>query len=216
MDKKQAMFIINKKPKEIRDVLALCDDIESGGDKKLQKNFYILLGLVYGEKQGIGVGRRLSEVYMDLTNQSSFLYSLKYTIVRRDGDPVDVSIKEVTHQGVSCTELYIIYRYEESLYHLPATEEDVQAAGLQIPGTYTEKPGSITPALSDPIPDNELEEAIYVIMKELGRDSLQTPPKNIIQKRFEYPEEQTIILDVPSVGRAAKNNILLRKNSYGR
>ena len=215
MDKKQAMFIINKKPKEIRDVLALCDDIESGGDKKLQKSFYILLGLIYGEKQGIGVGRKLSEVYMDLINQSSFLYSLKYTIVRRDGDPVDVSIKEVVHRGIPCTELYLVYRYEEILYHLPATEEDVQAAGLQIPDTYTEKPGSVTPALSDSIPDNELDDAIYVIMKELGKDPLQTPPKNIIQKKFKYPEEPVIIREKPSAVRAAKNNIL-RGNSYGR
>ena len=215
MDKKRAMFIINKKPKENRDLLKLCDDIESGSDRQLQKNFYVLLGMIYGKHEGMGVGRRLSEVYMELVSQSEFLYKLKYTIIKRDGKPVDVSIKEAVHRGAPCTELYIIYRYEGDLYHIPATEEDVKAAGLHIPDTYTEKQGSIVPALPDPIPDEELEEAIFVISKELGKSALQNPPENILQRRFRYPEELTVIQDAPAAGRAAKHNIL-RGNSNGR
>lgn len=189
MDKRKAMYLINKKPKEIRDILRLCVDIESDGDGQKRKNLYILAGLIYGKP---GVGKKLAEVCYELEDQQEYLYSLKYTVIRRDGEPVNVSLKEVRYHGAMCSELAIIYRYEGDLYHLPATEEDVASAELNLPDTYTEQAGEVKPAPQEPISDAELEEAIYIIRRELGKDLIQKPPMNILEKTFRIQENNIL------------------------
>jgi len=181
MDRRRAMYIVNKKTKEIRDIMRLCRNIDSDDDEVRRKSFFLLMRLLYGRP---GAGKRLAEIYKELRTKKNWLYQLKYTVVHRDGKPVDVTLKPVTHNGMPCSELTIIYEYETDLYHLPATEDEVDAAGLVMPKSYTDAAGSMTQAPWDPIPDEDLEEAVYTIMKVLGDDPLQTPPDNIMKELF--------------------------------
>lgn len=183
MDNRRAVYIVNKKTKEIRDVMRFCRNMMSDTDETRKKSFVLLLRLMFGKS---GAGERLNAVYKNLKKEKDRLYQMKYTVVHRDGKPVDVALKPVIQKGVPCSELSVIYEYETDLYHLPGTESEVTAAGLVMPKTYTDMAGTMTPSLWEPIPDEDLEEAVFTIMNIIGDDQIQTPPNNILKKCYGY------------------------------
>ena len=55
-----------------------------------------------------GADEKLASLQKKLMRQKAMLYSLKYTLVRRDGMPMGVSRKETCNGA----ELYLLIRYE--------------------------------------------------------------------------------------------------------
>lgn len=175
MNLREAMFIINKKTKEIRDFLSFCEDFKEDAQKR--KHFRILMRMLCVPETDV----RLDTLRKKLIQQKAWLYALKYTLVKRDGVPVGVARKE-TDNG---SELYLLIKFEGITFHIPATEADIMADGFTVPSKPTEPVGAISPALAKPISDKVLREAVAVVMESLGETPLLSPPNNVVSPHID-------------------------------
>lgn len=168
MTLRDALYLINKRTKEIRDILRLYADIEM--DRKDRKNFRILMRRLYVTQT------HLEEVLNKLIKEKTWLYSLKYTLVTRDGKAVGVARKDI----FGGMELYLLIEFEGIVFHIPATVKNINDAGFEVPHTATERIGSCSRAPETPISDSKLMEAVEVVKSALGNTPLLTPPCNAV------------------------------------
>ena len=170
MTVEKGLFIVNKKAKEIRDIL---DFYRKEG---MLKEFRILIGQICGP----GAEERLQENMNSLKKRSDYLYSLKCTFLKMYGKPVGVSLR-----GRECgmTEVYLIYEYKGGRYHMPATLEQIVQAGYETPDHY-DMGRSPIPALSDPIPEEDVEKAIEILVEAIGNTPLQEPPCHLFPMKL--------------------------------
>ena len=166
MNTEKALFTVNKKAKEIRDILQFYKD------KGNLKEFRILLGMLCGP----GAEERLQETITALKRKKKYLYALKFTFLKKFGKPVDASFKADAYGFV---ETYLLYEYMSHRYHMPATIDQIQRAGVEIPD-HCEENMSLIPALEEPISEQDLQEAIDTLWEAIGDEPLQEPPFNAI------------------------------------
>lgn len=166
MDTDKGLFIVNKKAKELRDILQFYKN-----NGKL-KEFRILLGMLCGP----GAEERLQETIITIRKRKKNLYALKYTFLKKFGKPVDASFKVNSYGFI---ETYLICEYMGHRYHMPATIDQIQKAGVEIPD-HCEENSSLVPALIDTISEQALQEAIDTLWEAIGDEPLQEPPFNAI------------------------------------
>lgn len=165
MTVEKGLFLVNKKAKEIRDML---DFYRKNG---IRKEFRILIGQICGP----GAEERLQETVDVLRKRKKYLYSIKFTFLKKYGKPVEVSLRGNQY---GMTEVYLIYEYKDGRYHMPATVEQVVQAGFQIPDHYDMGSAPI-PALTDPINEEDVKEAINVLLEAIDDMPLQEPPYHV-------------------------------------
>lgn len=170
MNIEKALFIVNKKAKEIRDILIFCRQ------NCAHKEFRILIGQICGS----GVEERLQETVDILRKRKKYLYSIKYTFLKKYGVPVGVSLRGDQY---GMTEVYLIYEYKDVRYHMPATMKQIVAAGYEIPDHYDMGSAPI-PALTDPINEEDVEEAINALLEAIGDMPLQEPPYHVFPMKL--------------------------------
>lgn len=172
MNIEKVLYIVNKKAKEIRDLLQFYKD---NGNLK---EFRILLGMLCGP----GAEERLQETIIAMRKKKKYLYAVKYTFLKKFGKPVDVSLRKSKY-GMGMSELYLIYEYRGDRYHMPATMEQVVQAGYQIPDHY-DMGDSPIPSLAEPINEVDVKEALDILLDAIGDTPLQDSPYNMLPMKI--------------------------------